>query len=185
MPNNLLQNKNRIAWIDTAKGITAVLVVLGHILNHGVVQAVIYTFHVPVFFLLSGIGFNERENLKQFFIKKIRTLLLPYYIWGAIAVTIYLLAGHLITDKEILTLKECLIGLLWGNAKTQYMQFNLHLWFLPALFAMELVFYLMVRICSKTLQTKLSPLILTAVSVAGSALFYYTCLLYTSPSPRD
>ncbi len=171
MTNNQLSVQNRISWIDAAKGITAVLVVLGHVLNLGKVQAFVSVFHVPTFFLLSGICFSHREKFISFFSKKFRQIMIPYYIWGLIAIFVYLVGGHLITEKEILSLKECLFGLISGTAKSEYMQFNLHLWFLPVLFVMQILFYPIAKASNRIAPTKQPAffitvsLILTAVSI--------------------
>ena len=56
----------RILWVDVAKGIGIFLIVLGHIIkkspNPEINQA-IYSFHVPFFFILSGIVFHRKENI--------------------------------------------------------------------------------------------------------------------------
>ncbi len=43
----------RIEWVDIARGIGIILVILGHI-GIGKVGKFIYSFHIPLFFFLSG-----------------------------------------------------------------------------------------------------------------------------------
>ena len=51
-----IQKSERIAWIDAAKGIGILLVVLGHTFNIPVwLHNWIYSFHMPLFFLLAGL----------------------------------------------------------------------------------------------------------------------------------
>lgn len=49
---------NRIEWVDIAKGIAILLVVLGHtglaVGSARYLDAFIYSFHLPLFFVLSG-----------------------------------------------------------------------------------------------------------------------------------
>ena len=61
--------KKRESWLDACKGIAIVLVVIGHIIDGNmskgllsgqtwvVVYNVIYLFHMPLFFVLSGMAF--------------------------------------------------------------------------------------------------------------------------------
>ena len=48
-----MDGKTRIGWVDTAKGIGLLLVIIGH-LPIPLVPVWIYTFHMPLFFFLSG-----------------------------------------------------------------------------------------------------------------------------------
>lgn len=89
--------QDRKEYIDIAKGLCIILVVLGHILQYnytgkGAESAFnfIYSFHMPVFMMLSGfvVAFS-RDTLDvtkpvYFVKKKITSLILPYLIWGAV-----------------------------------------------------------------------------------------------------
>ena len=50
----------RIEWIDTAKGIGLICVILGH-MRVPYLSTWIYTFHMPLFFFLSGAVFSGRQ----------------------------------------------------------------------------------------------------------------------------
>lgn len=72
--------KQRILWVDVLKGIAIMLVVTGHSavecgLNHW--AYFIYSFHMPLFFLLSGFLFTPRPE-KEYLRKSARRLLLPF-----------------------------------------------------------------------------------------------------------
>ena len=78
------ENK-RIMWIDEAKGLGIILVVLLHIPN---VQNMSYfslwggyiqVFYMPLFFIISGI-FIKPENLRN----KFKRLMIPYLVYYAI-----------------------------------------------------------------------------------------------------
>ena len=43
----------RIDYLDYSKGIAIILVVLGHIFNGGNIKTYIYSFHIPLFFIIS------------------------------------------------------------------------------------------------------------------------------------
>ncbi len=52
------QDHDRFAWIDSARGIGIVAVVAGHVWTHGALRDALYSFHMPLFFLLSGYLFR-------------------------------------------------------------------------------------------------------------------------------
>src|SRR5947208_16409685 len=90
---------SRVAWVDVAKGIGIVLVVYGHV-SGGLVDAgiqprnsvanaasaLIYTFHMPLFFFLSGIWLarTSAKPFSQFARQRIGTLVYPYFLWSSI-----------------------------------------------------------------------------------------------------
>lgn len=44
----------RLDWVDTARGIGIIAVVIGHVWTQGALRGAVYSFHMPLFFLLSG-----------------------------------------------------------------------------------------------------------------------------------
>jgi uncharacterized membrane protein YcfT len=61
----------RIAWIDVARGIGILLVVLGH-LESGLSNRVIYAFHIP-FFFLSGYVHKTQAIMQAYFESAVST----------------------------------------------------------------------------------------------------------------
>ena len=59
---------SRIPMIDVAKGIGIILVVIGHTNLPTLVMNLIYAFHVPLFFVLSGMVFNMNKSLTELFV---------------------------------------------------------------------------------------------------------------------
>lgn len=76
--------KKRNEAIDIAKSIGIILVVLGH--TDFVGKSFIYQFHLPLFFFLSGYVFTLKsiENPKEFLLKKIKALYVPFIIFEII-----------------------------------------------------------------------------------------------------
>src|SRR6266511_5593536 len=95
---------DRILWVDYAKGIGIALVVVGHVLNglcsSGIlaedsalkwVHAWIYSFHMHLFFLLSGL-FLERQVARPaglFLADKLRTIAYPYFVWSTLQLALH------------------------------------------------------------------------------------------------
>lgn len=76
----LSQSSERLEYIDLAKGIGIILVVIGHSVNgHGLIGHYISSFHMPLFFLLSGLCFSDSRypTFMPFLKKRVKTLLLP------------------------------------------------------------------------------------------------------------
>jgi len=137
---NMMTTKNkRLDYLDMAKGVGIILVVLGHstYCNQDLLT-IISSFHMPLFFIISGmLIMHKREEEKSFINsvkKKAVTLLVPYITFSVI----YLLVDlwYLWKHPEVVNLDFII---------TAVMQFvSLHgisvLWFLPTLFFAEVMF---------------------------------------------
>ena len=47
--------RNRLHWIDCAKGLGCAFVVWGHVAPGTILTEWIFSFHMPLFFMISGI----------------------------------------------------------------------------------------------------------------------------------
>ncbi|WP_309262425.1 acyltransferase family protein [Lysobacter arvi] len=132
-------NPIRNDWADIAKGIGIMLVVYGHVAR-GVMSAklgsesevlriaddVIYSFHMPLFFFLSGLFFQSsfvargRLGMVE---NKVQTILYPYVVWS-------LLQGGV----EVLLSKYTNGGATLSELATLAWQPRAQLWFLYVLF---------------------------------------------------
>ena len=138
---------NRIAWIDVAKGIGIFLIVFGHTMQSGFVRQVVFAFHVPFFFFLSGVTYKRETNFYTFLRKKVSVLLVPYWVWGIISIAVFLFAGSFLHLEEADTgLLNNLFGWLYGNPRTELMWWNRPLWFIPCLFITLLIVDMIERI---------------------------------------
>jgi fucose 4-O-acetylase-like acetyltransferase len=96
-------NLERVTWIDAARGIGIVLVVYGHAIrgqiaahllpNSPVMQlqdSVIYAFHMPLFFFLSGlVSGRVLEGRRLNFVQsRMITLVYPYFLWSIIQIAL-------------------------------------------------------------------------------------------------
>ena len=146
---------SRDAWVDYAKAIGIVLVVYGHVargvFNAGVpmdvpiyqlVDSIVYSFHMPLFFFLSGLFFFHslhRRGPAALAANKVDTILYPYVLWSLIqGLTEVWLAGY--TNGNV-TLAEVLA--FW-NPRAQF-------WFLYALFLVVLTAILVYRCDARAL----------------------------------
>lgn len=70
----------RIEWLDIAKGIGIFLVVYAH--ARAPYNRYIYNFHMPFFFLISGMLYKSGGDLKKYIVRKIQTLYIPFVFWN-------------------------------------------------------------------------------------------------------
>ena len=61
-----MDNYKRINWIDQAKGIGILLVVIGHMNIPQDLSKIIFSFHMPLFFFISGYLYNEKKYSVNF-----------------------------------------------------------------------------------------------------------------------
>lgn len=71
-----------IEWIDIAKGIGILLVIVGHCICP--IHSIIDIFHMPLFFMISGITFKKQPDI-IFLIGKINRIIVPYCFWMIIS----------------------------------------------------------------------------------------------------
>ena len=137
----------RLTYIDTTRAILITLVVLGHVLNYAnpqyniipytLAQVFINAFHMPAFFLLSGLltdGEKWRSRpIGAYFVHKARTLLIPYLFFECLALLYKHFVLHSVSFAEGLRLMltmRCNVGADW---------------FLPAMFLACVLYYLYIR----------------------------------------
>lgn len=70
----------RFEWIDIAKGFACLLVIVGHTISpESALYRYIFSFHMPLFFILAGYTFNPKP-LMSLVTSSAKRLLLPYTI---------------------------------------------------------------------------------------------------------
>ncbi len=140
-------NSNRIQWIDMAKGIGIILVILGHGIFPNKLIIWLYSFHMPLFFFLSGAVFsiNRYSTFKDFSKHKINTLLIPS-LYFAIIINLVnyglsILSGK--TSNINIVYKVSAIFLELRGGKLGFIP-----WYLTCLFICSLLMYPILRYIS-------------------------------------
>lgn len=98
-------NHDRIDWIDWAKTLCIFFMVCGHSNPFPLFHDFVYLFHIPVFFIITGILYKPK-SIKQL----INTLIVPTIIWNIINYPWYLtnIIGHKICSYEDFLIKPIL-----------------------------------------------------------------------------
>ena len=160
----------RILWVDVAKAIGIYFIVLGHVLTTGTLRRWIFAFHVPLFFFLAGVTLKTNSTWMDFVKKKAKGLLIPYISFSFVSMAIYeVMVAFLGMKGEKLKFPRDLLVVLYGNSRPDIMKWNTPLWFLPCLFAVSLIIYLLERVINKVGGQRLRILIIIAF-LAGSIL---------------
>jgi polysaccharide biosynthesis protein PslL len=131
--------------IDIAKGIGILTVVICHnwVLYHdrGEFSRVVFSFHMPLFFFISGIFFKPNLTFKETLVSKANSILKPY-----IAVTLFLIlfdyVSSLISEQPLNLLNVVIRGLYGSIGTLSVDQYSsvlgwVPLWFLTHLFALK------------------------------------------------
>lgn len=72
--------KKRVEWIDIAKGIGIVFMIVGHtFLNESFSRKLVFSFHMPLFFILAGYTFRVKPT-RDVITSSAKRLLVPYVI---------------------------------------------------------------------------------------------------------
>lgn len=120
--------KDRIEYIDLAKGICILLVVLDHISGSGYFAGGDYPMNeifeqtrMPLYFILSGLFFKDYAGgIREFLLRKFNRILVPY---------LFFMCLYIVAVKAVYLLTGFSLGEVWAP-----------LWFLLCLFWMNFIF---------------------------------------------
>lgn len=146
-----MTNKPHLDFLDLAKGIGILLVVLGHGMfpNHFLIDS----FHMPMFFILSGITFPppsrlNTSNTKEWLFKKIERIFVPYIFFAIVSGVIEVVVGRVNHSSP----------------------FNSPLWFLQTLFCSILIYY----IVNMFMSNRRINVMCVCIAVSAYYIYKYT-----------
>ena len=164
----------RIEYFDLAKGVCILLVTWHHLKEllqlHTFLDAYIFSILMPTFFFLSGYVFKTHEGWGEFLRKKIKRLLIPFaFFYITTSVVIPITAHHFFGINFRSGQDWRLIYAFLGYGDFP----NIPLWFLWALFILNIIFFWLRRVFK-------NDYILGAVCIALCIVFGYTFQLPAS-----
>jgi len=161
-------NHTRTDWVDYAKGIGIILVVYGHLLSSGyhaglaipphffeLSDSIVYTFHMPFFFLLSGLfveGSLEKRGAVEYLKDKMLRIAYPYFIWSILQMSVEILFSNQTQRGAGISDILSIVYRPWGQ-----------FWFIYALLLMHIVFAIVSQV-----KRFSAPLLF----LAGAVLFF-------------
>lgn len=133
-----MQTNSRLDYIDIAKGFSIMLMVFGHSYSsyeNTPIMVWVYSFHMPLFFITTGVLYglkSQKEKLSFDFIKKSKSLLLPFFLWNTLYqlfISVLAIIGGAPAKVTLIDHLSAVVQ-LGGSA----------MWFLPAMFISSLIF---------------------------------------------
>jgi len=177
----------RIRWIDISKGIAILLVIIGHCLEHGRLRALIFGFHMPLFFILSSMTTSYSKNIKDFknkTIKAFKHLIIPAILVFIAKTTI----DYIFNISDIKYVTNYSLGYIFITNFKEYLLYNLKvllyasgteawkndviirpigiIWFLFVLFIARTIYDLM----QVKLNKKVCVILCVVLSIIGTQL---------------
>lgn len=135
----MIKIRERDISIDILKGILISFVVIGHYpAINDYLKNIIYWFHMPIFFIISGYLYNERISIdKEYIVNTFKKLIIPYLS--------YFFLITILIEKN-LSIKRILVFLYGGRMYPGVY------WFIPCLILTTIIFNIIVRKFSKTVS---------------------------------
>lgn len=134
-----LDKKERISWIDMMKGYCMLCVMLQHLAFNeqlNFLPPVYMTFYAPffltAFFVSAGLTYSVKRSYKDYFLNKIRTLIVPLFTLGIINI----LLTKLLSFNEHESVLQQVKDLVFQIGTAGHL-----LWFIAAMFIFCIVFY--------------------------------------------
>ena len=170
-PAETRQAAERLEYIDIAKGIGIFLVVLGHSIDRDTfLSNWINSFHMPLFFFLSGLCFNDAKytEFMPFLKKRVSTLLLPL-LYFCVILTVLSALVHI----DYYTVDNFLDGHFAGA-----------MWFIYVLFVSELFYWFINRVVRQKAVRVVVLFVCFAIGVAldrfGISLPFNHCTVFVA-----
>ena len=137
----MTHSRKRILWVDNAKAFGIIAVFFGHIIEQIFLSyspkahlqfKFIYSFHIPLFFILSGFFARLHDlSFRSFLKNKFLSRIVPVIFFSVLSLPMYMLS---VRDFDIKHLMAQAALLLIGIP-----QFNFVIWFLVCLFTVEII----------------------------------------------
>lgn len=137
-----MQEEKREEWVDRVKFLGILAIYIGHFGNAaGWLYQFVFTYHVPLFFFVSGFFANSKSKytIKEYFVKKVKTLVIPYFFLGILNIGFHVLLYNP-GAREFLTLFKDFRGI-----RSNMICFG-SMWFLPCLFLIEMFYAVLYKV---------------------------------------
>lgn len=154
---------HRIKWIDIAKAYGIIAIVLGHIVSGTQISHFLYWWHIPLFFIISGIFLKplaNRHEWRYFFNHRIKNELLLYVVMGGLLIFAYTLLHH----RSTAFLTSHLLDLIWGGRTLNF--YTSTFWFINAYI---ITIFVMTLILSLAHHTIIPVILVTSSMILGTS----------------
>lgn len=174
----------RVAYIDIAKGLVLLLVILGHTFRDSMREAYywcdflylfLYKFHGSALFLLSGMSYaitvqkNKSLSISLYVKKKAKSILLPWVSYSVLVYIIFFAVSKVpaisgaLGGKSVVSPMEYLKLMLYNQNP-----YSFHLWYLNTLFLLSIFTFLIDKFSNKAGALKI--ILLVIMPLIGSTV---------------
>lgn len=169
-------NNSLLDWITIAKGFGIIFVVIGHFIPKGItpnyyieLKELIYTFHMPLFFLLAGFLFNyAKYSYIDLFFNKLKRLIYPFLSVAIFFFIVKYFAGLFFEMKHPMTIEH--VFTILTDPRESYMSL---LWFVYTLFLIFLIYPPIKKYLSNNF-------IILSIFVILNIFFAHSSIIYSS-----
>lgn len=119
-----------------------ILVIWGHTTIHPELGSFIYSFHMPLFFFVSGILFHPKQG---FVVKQLRTLGIPYLSFCLLSFVYWRFIELPFRKVQDVDVADQFLGIFYPVGGEDSYLFNVVMWFLPCLLMVRLIYYFIHR----------------------------------------
>lgn len=162
---NIEIEQGRIHWLDTARGIAILLVILGHCIGtlEDPGNKLVLSFHMPLFFFISGFCAGRLKAFPAYLIKKAKVFLIPTITLGVLDTLTDIISNQFVKDN--------LVNNFLG-------------WFLLVLFYVSILFYIVQKLgFEKKNWVRLLTFIIDIIIIFSVNKLHITTLLHIEIIP--
>lgn len=140
--------KKRLDYIDIAKGLGMFAIIWGHIMLFGWSNKLVYAFHIPLFFFISGMCYNpmKYQSVWKLINRRVKTLLIPYVFFSIVTWLIYVVYSQLLKTDNLENCWFYLSQTLLAQGSGGFLEHNVALWFVPCLFVVDIIYYYIAKL---------------------------------------
>ena len=164
--------------IDIMKAIGIMSVIVGHLRTPAIISTFVYSYHMPLFFLIGGYFFRPKPNIAEAAAKDFKRLVIPYLFTGLVLSGAYAAKTLLGLEKDFHNTFFFLKGIFWGcgsAGQTAMIKGNLTyigpVWFLVSLFWCKLFYNLL------ACHTRRPQLYAAVIAIVATLVHYYVIFI--------
>lgn len=172
----VIDKNKRFDWLDVLKCLAMFSVICGHAASGddpGSLKFYIYSFHMPLFFIISGMTLHIQLSRREFsfpdFIKnKIRTLLWPYLAFNLLLLPLWY-CYFILYDPKAGSITGLLAAIVYSNPTWSSLPISAS-WFLTTLFLSVLVLFGVIKLCRNH-----DLILLIVCTIIGIGGYIFSC----------
>ena len=144
-----INENDRIVWIDQLRAVAFLFVIIGHVALPKSIQSLIYSFHMPFFFMISGLTINReklvKKDIREYSLHQFKRLIIPYFWMCFLMFPLWFFAFHYISNSTTLTIAQAFEGIFIGNNLIKGSPSNA-LWFILVLFLANILYLILLKV---------------------------------------